>query len=49
MAQLKSAILGADITVPALVRTAWSSASSFRGVVPSRVTRHDRISIWDMG
>jgi len=31
VAQLKSAILASGLTVPELVRTAWASASSFRG------------------
>lgn len=31
IAQLKSAILDSDLTVPQLVRTAWASASTFRG------------------
>ena len=31
VAELKKAILDSDLTVPELVRTAWASASSFRG------------------
>ncbi|MGX5914783.1 catalase/peroxidase HPI [Aliidiomarina sp. Khilg15.8] len=31
IAQLKSTILDSDLTVPQLVRTAWASASTFRG------------------